>query len=477
LGNERQALKEALGLMCDVEFVGMEDWGARAAPPLQVCLDEVSRCDLYVGIFANRYGFVDQSSNRSMTEQEYRQAKSQQIPCLIYLQEGSGEGADDPRLAALKAELTRFNTVAFFKTPEKLATKVVVGIHIALKNEAQSGPEDTLVTLLTALLNSEALRRLYAGLGWESDFEAGQSRASQAARLVQIARKSRQTARLLASLTESHQKFDWTLAKPKPDRRRQALIGAGLAAAVLAAAAYLVLPLRFAGKWEDQFEACDEILENAEKADWKDARWERPRNWAVVRGEGDYPRDGALLVRGTQLGVFGGLSRRAWYDFDALLKVRFVRGAKATWAFRTQKDRASGYIFELKQVQNLLMLQGYVRSGGKLRPLSDGDGRLVDIGPCCEPADAFEVRVQARGPEFGFKVILYRFVKSASGKLIPASGASAVIMPVTPPFHDGTFRHGNAGIVQLDPDTQFKMELWCVSAPPGRENGCIPRDE
>ena len=27
------------------------------------------------------------------------------------------------------------------------------------------------------------------------------------------------------------------------------------------------------------------------------------------------------------------------------------------------------------------------------------------------------------------------------------------------------------------PDAQFKMESWCVSAPPGREDGCIPRDE
>ncbi len=48
--------------------------------PEQFSLMEVERCDIYVGIFAHRYG-------SGITEAEYRRARERNIPCLIYFKD------------------------------------------------------------------------------------------------------------------------------------------------------------------------------------------------------------------------------------------------------------------------------------------------------------------------------------------------------------------------------------------------------
>jgi len=44
-----------------------------------------THCDIYIGIFAWRYGFIPNDDSASITEKEYRHAKKHNIPCLIFL--------------------------------------------------------------------------------------------------------------------------------------------------------------------------------------------------------------------------------------------------------------------------------------------------------------------------------------------------------------------------------------------------------
>src|SRR5207344_148717 len=56
----------------------VEDYVAGDQRPLAKCLADVSACDIYVGIFALRYGFIppkDNPDRKSITELEYRKAK------------------------------------------------------------------------------------------------------------------------------------------------------------------------------------------------------------------------------------------------------------------------------------------------------------------------------------------------------------------------------------------------------------------
>ena len=53
------------------QVIGMEDYVASDERPLQKCLRDVAGCDVYVGIFAHRYGFVpieDNPESKSVTE-------------------------------------------------------------------------------------------------------------------------------------------------------------------------------------------------------------------------------------------------------------------------------------------------------------------------------------------------------------------------------------------------------------------------
>lgn len=128
---EREAVEKALHRMQEAEFSGMEYFGSRPETPKDASLDEVDRSDIYIGLFAHRYG-------SGITEAEYRRAVERAVPCLIYLKDDSvpvipahierdAEGMT--KLEALKKELKAKHTVSFFTSPDQLATQVAVDLH------------------------------------------------------------------------------------------------------------------------------------------------------------------------------------------------------------------------------------------------------------------------------------------------------------------------------------------------------------
>ena len=128
---EREAVEKALDRMRDTYFVGMEYFGSRPDTPRDVSLAEVDRSDVYIGIFAHRYG-------SGITEAEYRRSRERDIPCLIYFKDDSvpvlpaymeRDAEKIAKLEALKCELTERHVVSFFKTPDHLATQVATDLH------------------------------------------------------------------------------------------------------------------------------------------------------------------------------------------------------------------------------------------------------------------------------------------------------------------------------------------------------------
>ena len=70
------------------DVIAMEGYVAADQRPLDKCLADVGACDLYVGIFAHRYGYVPEDDNpehRSFIEREYRHAEALGIPRLAFL--------------------------------------------------------------------------------------------------------------------------------------------------------------------------------------------------------------------------------------------------------------------------------------------------------------------------------------------------------------------------------------------------------
>jgi hypothetical protein len=57
------------------DVVRMEVSGARPQEPSEACFDEIDRSDLFVGVYAHRYGHVRSGSRTSITEDEFWHAR------------------------------------------------------------------------------------------------------------------------------------------------------------------------------------------------------------------------------------------------------------------------------------------------------------------------------------------------------------------------------------------------------------------
>lgn len=114
------------------EVVEMERFGARSEVPLEVCLQEVVNAEVFVGIYARRYGFVPRDSGgASITELEYREARRAGRPCYCYCVPEDADWPQELCEPEAAAALKRFKDqvqadvgVDWFRTPEELADKV-----------------------------------------------------------------------------------------------------------------------------------------------------------------------------------------------------------------------------------------------------------------------------------------------------------------------------------------------------------------
>ena len=73
----------------DGQVRGMEMFGARPESATEASLRELEMCELFVGIYAHRYGYIPIGSSISMTEQEYNKAKELKKPMFCYIIEPS----------------------------------------------------------------------------------------------------------------------------------------------------------------------------------------------------------------------------------------------------------------------------------------------------------------------------------------------------------------------------------------------------
>jgi len=191
LQRERQAVEEALHRMRTASFSGMEYFGSRPETPKEVCLEEVSRSDVYIGIFAHRYGYIDPESGLSMTELEYRKARECNIPCLIYMMDESvpvlpahieQEPEAVAKLKALRQDLLSKHVVSFFTNPDNLAMQFVADLNNLFKERGVEMEKRTIspkkgepamtspIDLLALTVLTQATQFLFDELGRRLDF-------------------------------------------------------------------------------------------------------------------------------------------------------------------------------------------------------------------------------------------------------------------------------------------------------------------
>ena len=84
LSRHRAAVADAIERL-GVELSRMETFGARPDEPFEACLDEIDIADLFVGIYAHRYGFVPARASISITEAEFYHATKLHRPTFCFV--------------------------------------------------------------------------------------------------------------------------------------------------------------------------------------------------------------------------------------------------------------------------------------------------------------------------------------------------------------------------------------------------------
>jgi CheY-like chemotaxis protein len=112
--------------------VRMEVFGSRPGDATNESLDEVAACEVFVGIYAHRYGFVPSRISTSITEREFDFAQQCGKPMLCFMVDEEfpwspkliEEEPGKSRLRALKKRVSTGFVCDSFTTPEELAFKV-----------------------------------------------------------------------------------------------------------------------------------------------------------------------------------------------------------------------------------------------------------------------------------------------------------------------------------------------------------------
>jgi len=147
LKDYRKAVFDALR-KAGYQVFAMEDYVATDKRPVEKCLEDVAQSDIYVGIFAFRYGYVPPPEHNnpeglSITELELRKAESLRKPRLNFIAGNdaplsrkfddtwTGEANSGAKIRRLREYLSTEYMDSFFTSPDQLAGLVLA----ALKKE------------------------------------------------------------------------------------------------------------------------------------------------------------------------------------------------------------------------------------------------------------------------------------------------------------------------------------------------------
>jgi|GEM_PF-817708 len=129
--------------------VVVDSYLATPQPTLQQCVDDVRGCDIYVGVFAWRYGWLPPGQSQSITELEYRAALDAGKPRLIFLRPRKGwpgeyfeeDSEAHAHIVKLRQELGdgTAQTSNQFGDPSDLALKVSQALHEQERRQAGAG--------------------------------------------------------------------------------------------------------------------------------------------------------------------------------------------------------------------------------------------------------------------------------------------------------------------------------------------------
>lgn len=128
--------------------IAMEHLPARDADAIQVSLEMVDKADIYLGIYAWRYGHIPEGQDISITEMEFNRAVERKIPILVFVihkdhsltieMVEADKGAQD-KLKNLKERAIKSRGRLAFQSAMELRSHIVQSLSALLKEEEKAG--------------------------------------------------------------------------------------------------------------------------------------------------------------------------------------------------------------------------------------------------------------------------------------------------------------------------------------------------
>jgi hypothetical protein len=157
------------------EDVSMEYDVREEIRPLELSLDEVARCDLYVALIAWRYGYIPRENNPrglSITELEYERAVELEKTRLIFVVNPPTKGKpytvdkDPLRISAFRERVLRENAVRSVTSPRALQdvlTRALANLDARPLSTPRLSPE-TVALIRSLAASPERIARLLASI-------------------------------------------------------------------------------------------------------------------------------------------------------------------------------------------------------------------------------------------------------------------------------------------------------------------------
>lgn len=139
LPEHRAAVRDAI-LSLGLFPSGMEHWPVRGENPVELCHNMVNDAEIYLGIYAHRYGWQpDGFDGKSITELEYEWAgevrrEGKPIPRLCFIMDDGHPWPKDRMELDAQDKLVRFKTrvkesqIGFFTSPDNLKAQVTAAL-------------------------------------------------------------------------------------------------------------------------------------------------------------------------------------------------------------------------------------------------------------------------------------------------------------------------------------------------------------
>ena len=190
--DHRRAVADALERL-GLQFRRMEAFGARPEYAMRACLEEVEASELFVGIYAHRYGYVPPGTTTSITEAEFDHAHENRRPTFCFLVDETYPWPEefvehDPGRSSLKSFKARIESLVVrdvFTTPDVLGSRVAssIGRYLIADPRRHGAPDATRFARLTLADASTAVfvdvMRLSCVAGSDMARDANQSRYAE----------------------------------------------------------------------------------------------------------------------------------------------------------------------------------------------------------------------------------------------------------------------------------------------------------